>query len=165
LPDPGPVFWNDLNYRIMTQVRRNRSEKKEAPWYQKLWISPFGWPGYAWATALVLMLLTPVVVYHIQFQGQKTTSVQEVKWETGSMPLAVAVESLSEKESNHLAQKVAARMGKDLPGPSALLMDDDLKWDLTRSLEGLTKKELEALIKKMEPGGSAGYKEEGEYVC
>ena len=25
--------------------------------------------------------------------------------------------------------------------------------------------ELEALIKKMEPGGSAGYREEEEYVC
>lgn len=170
LPDPGPVFWNDLSSRIMTQVRLFRPEGKEAPWYKKVWINPFGWPGYAWATALILMLLTPVAIYNIHVQGNKTPSVQEIKgqemkWETGSMPLSAAVESLSDKESVRLAKRVVARMGKDLPGPTRLLMDDGMHWDVSRSLEGLNNQELEALIKKMEPGGSAGYREEEEYVC
>ena len=56
-------------------------------------------------------------------------------------------------------------MGKDLPGHTRFLLDDGLHWDVSRSLEGLNNRELEVLIKKMEPGGSAGNKEEGEYVC
>ena len=170
LPDPGPIFWNDLSSRIMTQVRLYRPEEKEAPWYKKVWINPFGWPGYAWATALILMLLTPVAIYNIHVQGTKTPSVQEIKgqemkWETGSNPLSAAVESLSDQESVGLAKRVVARMGKDLPGPTRLLRDEELHWDVSRSLEGLNNQELEALIKKMEPGGSAGYREEEEYVC
>ncbi len=77
----------------MTQVRLYRTEEKEAPWYKKVWINPFGWPGYAWATALILMLLTPVAIYNIQVQGNKKPSIQEIKgpetkWETGSLTLS-----------------------------------------------------------------------------
>jgi hypothetical protein len=170
LPDPGPVFWNQLNSRIMTQVRLSRPEGREAPWYKKFWINPFGWPGYAWATALLLMLLTPVVIYHINYHGNNTPSIQgskdqEIKWETGSFPLSVAVENLSDNESIRLANKVVARMGKDLPGSPRLLIDNEMHWDVSRTLEGLNKTEIETLIKKMEPGDSAGYKGEEEYVC
>ena len=172
LPDPGPLFWNHLNSRIMTQVRLSRPEEKEIPWYKKVWGNPFGWPGYAWATALILILLTPVVIYNIQVQSHKTSSVlekevqgQEIRWDTASLPFYALFESLSERESAHLAKRMAARMGKDLPGPSPWLMEDDLQWDISRSLEGLNKQELDALIKKMEPGGSAGYKEEEKNVC
>ena len=170
LPDPGQLFWNDLSSRIMSQVRLSRPEEKEEPWYKKIWLNTFGWPGYAWATALILMLLTPVAIYNMQVQGNKKLSIQEIKspetkWETGLLPLSAAVESLSDNESVRLAKRVVARMGKDLPGPSRLVMDDELYWDVSRSLEGLDSRELEVLIKKMEPGGSAGYKEEGEYVC
>jgi hypothetical protein len=170
LPDPEPGFWNGLSSRIMTQVRLNQQEEKEDPWYKKVWISPFGWPGYVWATALLLMLLTPVAIYNIHDLGNKTPSIQEtkgpeVKWETGSLTLSGAVESLSDNESVRLAKRVMARMGKDLSGPTRLVMDDELHWDVSPSLEGLNNRELEILIKRMKPGDSAGYKEEREYVC
>jgi predicted anti-sigma-YlaC factor YlaD len=170
LPDPGPAFWNELNSRILTQVRLARSEGDEDPWYKKFRIKPFGRAGYAWATALLLMLLTPVLLYNITFQGNHRPSIQENidqenKWETRPLPLPVVVENLSDTESVHLAKRVMARMGKDWPSSTGLLMNEDLHWDIFRSLEGLNKQELEALINKIGPGGSAGNKEEGEYVC
>ena len=171
LTDPGPDFWDGLNSRIMSQIRHSRSEVLEDPWYKKIWRNPFTWPGYAWATALVLMLLTPVTIYTIHMQGLKAPSVQEIKgleskWETGLAPLSVSIESLSTKESERLAKKVVARLGKDLSGPTRLSMEDETHWDISRSLEGLNNDELEALIKKMQPGGgSAGLKEEGDYAC
>lgn len=172
LPDPGPAFWNGLSSRIMSQVRLSLPENKEDPWYKKVWLNPFGWPGYAWATALILLLLTPVVIYNIQVQGYKAPSVLErevkdhvIKWETESMPLSAVVETLSDRESVHLAKRVVARMGQDLPDPTRLLKDDEMHWDISRSLEGLNDQELEALIKKMKPGGSAGFREEEKYVC
>ncbi len=170
LPDPGPGFWNGLSSRIMTQVRLYRPEEKEEPWYKKVRINPFGWPGYAWATALILMLLTPVVIYNMHVQDNSRPSIQEIKgpemkWDTGSLTFSVPVESLSDNESVRLAKKVVARMGKDLPGPTRLVMDDELHWDVSGSLEGLNNRELEVLIKKMEPGDSAVYKEEGGNVC
>jgi hypothetical protein len=169
LPDPGSVFWDNLSSRIMTQVRLYRPEEKKAPWYKKFWIDPFGWPGYAWATALILMLLTPVVIYNINFDGNKVLSIQEnkdqeIRGVTSFMPLSVVVENLSDQESVRLAKRVMARMGKDLLSPTRL-SDDDLYWDVSRSLDRLNQQELDALIHKMEPGGSAGYKEEEEYVC
>jgi hypothetical protein len=170
LPDPGPVFWNQLDSRIMTQVRLSRPEGKEDPWYKKLWINPFGWSGYAWATALLLLLLTPVVIYNISFQGKNRLLIQEnkdqeFKWETGTLPLSVVVENLSDIESVRLANKVVARMGKDLPGSTRLLIDNEMHWDVSRTLEGLNKTEIETLIKKMEPGDSVGYMGDGGYVC
>jgi hypothetical protein len=170
LTDPGSVFWDDLSSRIMTQVRLLGPEEKEEPWYKKIWKNPFGWPGYAWATALILMLLTPLAIYNIHDQGNKIPTIQEsngheIKWEIGSLPLSAVVESLSDNESVRLAKRVVTRMGKDLPGPTRLVMDDELHWDVSRFLEGLNIRELEVLIKKMEPGGSAGYKEGEEYVC
>ncbi|MBI4768296.1 MAG: zf-HC2 domain-containing protein [Deltaproteobacteria bacterium] len=170
LPDPGTLFWNDLSSRIMAQVPLDRSQEKEPPWYKKLWVNPFGWPGYAWATALLLILLTPVVIYNINVLGPKSPSDQEIRglemmWGSESIPLTAVVETLSDKESVNLAKRVVARMGKDLPSPTRLLMDDELHWDVFQSLEGLTTQELEALIKKMGPGGSAGYRKEEENVC
>jgi hypothetical protein len=170
LPDPGPSFWDGLSSRIMTQVRLYRPEEKEEPWYKKVWINPFGWPGYSWATALILMLLTPVVIYNMHVQDNSRPSIQEtkgpeMKWDTGSLTFSAPVESLSDNESVRLAKRMVARMGKDLPSPTRLVMDDELHWDVSRSLEGLNHKEIEALINKMESGGSAGYGEGEEYVC
>ena len=93
LPDPGPGFWNGLSSRVMTQVRLYRTEEKEDPWYKKVWINPFGWPGYAWATALILMLLTPVAIYNMQVQGNNPPSIQQIKspetkWDTGALALS-----------------------------------------------------------------------------
>ena len=170
LTDPGPVFWDALSSRIMTRVRLLGPEEKEGPWYKKIWKNPFGWPGYAWATALILMLLTPLAIYNIQDQGNKIALIpeinsHEIKWETESLPLSAAVESLSDKESLLLAKRLVVRLGKDLSGPTRLVTDDELHWDVAGSLEGLNVRELEVLIKKMEPGGSAGYKGGEEYVC
>ena len=170
LPDPGPDFWQGLSSRTMAQARLSQPEFPETHWYKKVWSSPFGWPGYAWATVLILMLSAPVAIYTIHFQGLKAPSVQEIKgpeskWEPGLEPLSAAVESLSDKESVRLANRVVAKMGKDLPSPTRLSVEDEMHWDISRSIEGLNKEELEALIKKMQPGGSAGLKEEEDYVC
>ena len=170
LADPGPAFWQGLNSRVIAQVRLSRPEFKETPWYRKVWSSPFWWPGYAWATALILILLTPVAIYTIHIQGHNVPSVLEIqdqvpKWETGSEPLSMAVESLSDKDAVRLAKRVVVRMGKDLPGPTRLLMQDETHWDISRSTEGLNNEELEVLIKKMETGRSGGMKEEEDYVC
>jgi hypothetical protein len=170
LPDPGPAFWNELNSRILTQVRLSRPDGYKDPWHTKIRIKPFGWQGYAWATALLLMLLTPVALYNITSHGNRSLSIQENidqenQWETRTLPLPVVVENLSDTESARLVKRVTARMGKDLPSSTGLLMNDDLHWDISLSLEGLNGQEMEALINKMGPGGSAGYKEEGEYVC
>ncbi len=142
LSDPGPAFWNNLSSRIMTQVRLYRPKEKEAPWYKKVWTNPFGWPGYAWATALILMLLTPVAIYNIHFQGKKAPSALEMEikggepqWETGPLPLSVAVDSLSDNESVRLAKRVIARLGKDLTAPTLLPINDEVHWDISRSLE------------------------------
>lgn len=170
LPDPGPAFWDSLSSKIMAQVRLSPPEREETPWYKKLWINPFGWPGYAWATVLVLILLTPVIIYNIHMQGTKSPSIQalngqEVRWDVGSMALSSAEETLSEKESVNLAKRVVARMGKDLSSTARLALDEETHWDVSLSLDGLNTQELEALIKKMGPGGSAGYREEVKYVC
>jgi len=170
LTDPGPDFWQGLSLRTMAQVRLSRPEFQETPWYKKVWRNPFEWPGYAWATALILILLTPVAIYTIHIQGHNVSSVLEIqdqasKWETGSEPLSMAVESLSDKDAVRLAKRVVARMGKDLPGPTRLLMQDETHWDISRSTEGLNNEELEVLIKKMEPGRSGSMKEEEDYVC
>jgi hypothetical protein len=170
LADPGPAFWQGLSSRVMTQVNLSRPEFQETPWTKKVWSNPFTWPGYAWATALILILLTPVAIYTIHFQGYKAPSIQEIKGQelkldTGFEPLSVAVESLSDHESVQLGKKVVARMGKDLPEPARLSVEDEMHWDISRSLEGLNKEELEALIKKMETGKSVGIKEEEDDVC
>jgi hypothetical protein len=170
LADPGPDFWQGLSSRTMAQVRLSRPKFQETPWYKKIWRNPFEWPGYAWATALILILLTPVAIYTIHIQGHSAPSVLEIqdqvsKWETGSEPLSMAVESLSDKAAVRLAKRVVARMGKDLPGPTRLLMQEETHWDISRSTEGLNNEELEVLIKKMETDRSGGMKEEEDYVC
>lgn len=170
LADPGPAFWQGLNSRVMAQVRLSKPEFQETPWYKKIWRNLFEWPGYAWATALILILLTPVAIYTIHIQAHNATSGLEIqdqaaKWETGSEPLSMAVESLSDKDAVRLAKRVVARMGEDLPGPTRLLMQNETYWDISRSTEGLNNEELEVLIKKMETGRSGGMKEEEDYDC
>ena len=58
-----------------------------------------------------------------------------------------------------------SRMGKDLSSTARMALDEETHWDVSLSLEGLNTQELEALIKKMGPGGSASYREEEKYVC
>jgi len=167
ISDPGPGFWNGLSSRIMTSVRLIRPEPVKVPWYKKVWEYPFGWPGYAWATALILILLTPVAFYTMK--SYKTPSFQEIqgnelKWETGFESLPSAIESLSAKESTRLGKRIVAQMGKELKGHGYLLVEDELHWDVSPSLEGLTVQELDALIKRIKSGKSAGFWEGQYYV-
>ncbi len=169
LPEPGEGFWNRLSSRIMHQVRLTRPEPVRIPWTKKIWGNPFGWPGYAWATALIFILLTPVVIYTIHFKNHPPPLVQELlgnewRWEMGLEAVPPVFDTLSPKESIRLGKRIVARMGRDFSGLSPLAAEDELSWDVSRSLEGLDKEELNLLIKKIQTGGSAGFKEEGRYV-
>ncbi|MEW6187589.1 MAG: hypothetical protein AB1585_17810 [Thermodesulfobacteriota bacterium] len=170
--DPGPVFWEKMSARIMRKTRQREVEVTEAPWYLKIFRNPFGWPGYAWAAALILILLVPIVFFNINNQefsqsteqplsGREENKFYEMKFE----PLSAMVDSLSDKESARLAGKVVARLGKELSDPPPLLTEEETHWDITRSTERLTEKELEVLIEKMEPDKSAEHKEEETNAC
>jgi hypothetical protein len=169
LPEQGPEFWKGLSSRIMTQARQARSEPVRIPWTKKIWGYPFGWSGYAWATAMILLLLTPVLLYTIHFNNQPQPPVQELlapdlRWEMGMESYPGILEALSPKESNRLGKKIVARLGSDLPIQTPLMVEDELQGDLSPSLESLDKEELDFLIKKIQTGGSAGLKEEETYV-
>lgn len=170
MPDPGPDFWKGLNSRIMAQVRPGRPNPEKIPWHKRVWGNPFVWPGYAWSTALILILLTPAVIYTIHFRGYKPTAVQgtletELKWEMGLESYSTAVESLSAQESIRLGKRLTARLAKDLTQQTHGLIEDDLQWDVSSALEGLSQQELDLLIKRTQPGGSAGFKEGMSYVA
>ncbi|MBI5603993.1 MAG: hypothetical protein HY879_11615 [Deltaproteobacteria bacterium] len=169
LPDPGPDFWKGLNSRIMAQVGLSRPHSLKVPWYKKIGSNPFTWPGYAWVTALILILLTPWAIYTIPFKGQPSTLVQEfpeneLKWELGFESVPAAVDSLSARESVRLGERIVARMGKDLTGKPPLSTEDELQWDVSPSLEGLNNEQLDTLFKKMKTGGFPGFKEEEKHV-
>ncbi len=164
LPDPGLDFWKGLSSRVMAQVPPNRSDSIRVPWYKKVWGSPFVWPGYAWVTALILILLTPAAIYTVHFGGYKQTAIQEtleteLKWEMGLESYSAAIESLSAKESIRLGERLTARLAKDLPQQTHGLIEDDLQWDISPALENLNTKELDALIKKTQSDGSVGFEE------
>ncbi len=170
MTDPGPDFWKGLNSHIMAQVRPGRINPEKTPWYRRVWVNPFGWPGYAWATALILIFLTPAFIYTIHFRGFKQTAVletleTELKWETGLESYSAAVESLSSQESIRLGEKITARLAKDLPQQTHGLIEDDLQWDVSSVLEGLSRQELDLLIKRTRPGDSAGFEEGRRYVA
>jgi hypothetical protein len=169
LPDPGPEFWKGMSSRIMTQVRQIRPEPVRIPWTKKIWGYPFGWPGHAWATALILILLTPVIIYTTHYKNQPQPPVQELvandwRWEMGIEAFSPALETLSSKESIRLGKRLISRLSGDLPKQTQLTAEDELQGDISHSLEGLDKEDLDLLIKKMQTGGSAGLKEEGRYV-
>jgi hypothetical protein len=169
LPDPGPEFWNGLNSRVMAQVRLSRSGSMKVPWYKKVWGNPFGWPGYAWVTALILILLTPAVIYNNYYRGYKPSVAQESvenegNWVTSTGSSMLALESLSPQEATRLEETITSEMAKDLPGQTHGLMEDDLQWNVSPVLENLTLQELDALLKKIRPSGSAGFKGGVSYV-
>jgi hypothetical protein len=156
----------------MRQVRQVEAEAAEVPWYLKIFRNPFGWPGYAWAASLILILFVPIVLYTInnqdlsQLKGQSVSGGEEPKYfEMSFEPLSTLVDSLSEKESVRLAGKVVARLGKGLSDPRPFLSEEESHWDISRSTEGLDEEELEALIKKMEPGNSTVFKEGETNAC
>jgi hypothetical protein len=153
----------------MAQVGPSRSYPREIPWFKKIWGTPFQWPGYAWVTALILILLTPLAIYTIHDRGQTTPQSQglsgnELRWEMGFETLPSTFESLSARESDRLGKKIVAQIGNDLSGQTSVPVEEELQWDFSRTLEGLNSKELDALIKKLQTGGATGFNEEGNYV-
>jgi hypothetical protein len=170
LPDPGEAFWKGITNQVMSEVRQVRTEPRRIPWFSKIWGHPFGWPGYAWATAVLLILLTPVVIYTIH--SNKPLQTPNLEWslsdwtgERGGESLATILETLSLKESSRLEKKVVAQLGKDLPNQTFLRTDDEPFGDLSLSLDRLNKEELELLIDKLQTGRSVGFKEEGRYAA
>lgn len=169
LPDPDPEFWKGLNARIIAQVPVRSPVAEKPSWTRRIWEMPFLSPGYAWATALILILLTPIVFYTMQYggptsSGRPESAREEVGWEINYDSLSVSIESLNSWESSRLREKVVARMGKDLPTQIQIWSEDDFQGDISPALEGLNKKELEALEKKLQTGGPAGFKEEYSHV-
>lgn len=169
LPEPRPEFWNGLSRQIMAQVGPCRPEPREIPWFKKIWGAPFGWPGYAWVTAVILVLLTPLAIYTIQDRSQAPPSPQgfsgnELRWELGLESFPSVFETLSPGESARLGERLVARIGQDLSRPRSLAVEEDYSWDFSRSLEGLNGQEMDGLIEKLQPGGSAGFNEVKHYV-
>lgn len=169
LPEPKPEFWNGLSRQIMAQVGPRRPEPREIPWFKKIWGVPFGWPGYAWVTAVLLILLTPLAIYTIQDRSQVPPSPQgfsgnELRWELGLETFPSVFESLSPGESARLGERLVARIGRDLSRPTSLAVEEELQWEFSRPLEGLNDQELDGLIEKLQPGGSAGFNEVKHYV-
>jgi hypothetical protein len=169
LPDPGAEFWEKMRSGVMSQVRQTRPEPVKIPWTKRIWGAPFGWPGYAWATALMLILLTPVLIYTIHFNNPVPSTRQEIPandWggEGGMESSPSILETLSPKESIHLGKKMMARLAGDWPRQTPLTVEDELHGDISPSLEGLDKDELEILIRKMQPAGATGLWEDRGYV-
>ena len=164
LPERDPAFWKGMSARIMTEVRSQPPKPVKEPWYRKIWEAPFQWPGYAWATAVLLFVLTPLAIYTIQDKGKTAypgmeISVSQLRGEFGFEPYISTLESFSAQEADRLGKKVVARLGKELID-NTIQVDEDLGGDLPVSLDNLSPKELDSLIQKLQTGGAARSKEE-----
>jgi hypothetical protein len=114
--------------------------------------------------------LTPVYIYTIHFKNPPRPpgvegALSDWPGERGGESLATILETLSLKESSRLEKKVVAQLGKDLPNQTFLRTNDEPFGDLSLSLDGLNKEELELLIDKLQTGRSVGFKEEGRYAA
>jgi hypothetical protein len=164
LPDREPAFWKGMSNLIMAEVRHIPGKVETVPWYRKIWGTPFQWPGYAWATALLLFILTPLAIYTIQDRGKTPypgmeMAVSQLRGEFGFEPYLSALESFSAKEADRLGTKVLARLEKELAGSSSRV-EEELSGDLPRSMENLNPKELDALFQKLQTRGALSSKEE-----
>jgi hypothetical protein len=170
LPEREPEFWTGLNTRIMSQVRRIPSVPERIPWYRQIWGTPFQWPGYAWVTALLLFILTPLAIYNIQYTGKTSSpdseiTLNEQRGELWFEALPSALEPLTVKESERLAKKVVTRLGKELSEEGVFVAEEELRWDVSPVLEGLNQKELDILIRKLQSGETVGSKKGESYVA
>jgi hypothetical protein len=170
LPEPEAPVWPDLSRRIMAEVRRTASKQDQIPWYRRIWGTPFGWPGYAWVTALLLLVLTPVIIYNMQNGGKIASPgsefiLSELRGEGTLEPLSSALESLSDSEAGRLEKKVVARISKEISEEDPAGSEEDLRWDVSNGLESLSAKELEILMKKLQTRESVGVKEERNNVA
>jgi Putative zinc-finger len=151
LPDPGEAFWNRMRSSIMTQI--SGVPARPVPWYNRIWAASFQWPGYAWATALLLLVLAPVLLYTIypgkNFITLSDSRLAEWYFEGGTEPFLSRLEGLSNQESEHLGKKVVAILAGEIKTSLPRGEEEDWSWDTARSLETLNEKELEAVANKL----------------
>jgi hypothetical protein len=153
LPDHEPAFWKGMSNQIMAEVRQASRSQERVPWYRKIWGSPFQWPGYAWATALILFILTPLAIYTIQGKGKTPypiieISISQLRGEFGFEPYVASLETFSAKEADRLGEKVMDRLGKELANSSARV-DEPTGEDLLNSLENLNQQEMDTLFQRL----------------
>jgi len=151
LPDPGEVFWNRMRSSIMTQI--SEVPARPVPWYKWIWAAPFQWPGYAWATALLLLVLVPVMLYTL-YPGKNFTAIPDsrladLNFEGGTEPFPSRMESLSNQESERLGKRVVAVLASEMKNNSPRGEEEDWSWDAAGSLETLNEQELDAVAKKL----------------
>jgi hypothetical protein len=163
LPEGEPAFWKGQSNQIMAEVRHASARQEGVPWYRKIWAGPFQWPGYAWATALLLFILTPLAVYTIQ--GKNKTpypvieiTVSQLRGEFGFEPYVASLETFTVKEADRLGEKVTARLEKELTDSPARV-EEPTGEDLLNSLENLNQLEMDTLIQRMKSHGVMGSKE------
>jgi hypothetical protein len=158
LPDPGEVFWDRMRGAIMGRLAETPA--RPLPWYKRDWVAPFQWPGYAWATALLLLVLVPLLLY-TRYSGQDAAPlpaamVAEWNLETGSDPMFSGLEGLSQRESERLGKKVVTLLAGEVTKNPAPAEEDDWSWDAAGSLESLNEQEMEAVAKKLKTRYAAG---------
>jgi hypothetical protein len=164
LPEREPAFWKGMSTRIMAEVRYPSPRLERVPWYRKIWGAPFQWPGYAWATALILFILTPLAIYTIQGKGKTPylgveTTVSQLRGEFGFEPYVSSLESFSPREADRLGEKVLSRLANGLVDTS-MGIEESLGEDLPNSLENLNQREMDTLIQRLQTQGVVGSKEE-----
>jgi hypothetical protein len=154
IKDPGPEFWDGLQAAIMHRIAQNRPAPSEAPWYKKVWEIPFQWPGSAWATALILLAIAPVLFYAVypgsgRLTSGRETVLSELRPDGGPESLTTEVQVLTAQESAQLEKRLVARLAREWMGQAAPRREENWSWDEAGSLEQLNQNELEAVAKKL----------------
>lgn len=154
LKDPGPEVWDGLQAAIMHRIAQNRPTPSEAPWYKKVWEIPFQWPDTAWATALILLAITPVLFYAVYpgidgLPPGREAVLTELRPDGGPESLTTEVQVLTAQESARLEKRLVARLAREWMGQAGPRREEDWSWDEAGSLEQLNQNELEAVAKKL----------------
>lgn len=93
-------------------------------------------------------------------------AMEEPYGATPPEPLPTVLAALTEKESIRLAKRMSTHLSGFISEETAPgIFEEKGHWDLHRSLQGLKEEELNTLVEKLDPGNSAGLKEERPYVC
>lgn len=167
LPDPGPEFWNRMSTRIMAEVRRQEASPK--PWYKKPWLSPLGWPVYAGAPALALLVLA--VVWFARGPAPEPVLLNRDTVPRAEMVLDETLDSvvdpiysLTPGQTKTLGRKVVAGLARDIRTRNESPVEAMVDWDLNNNLDGLTTEELEKMAKKLQTVSPTGNGEGVKHV-
>jgi hypothetical protein len=157
-PDPGEAVWNRMRSSVMAQI--SELPARPLPWIVRIWAAPFQWPGYAWATALLLLIMVPVLLY-TAYPGKNIVPfteamMAELTFEAGPDPLFLRLESLSGQESERLGKRAVAVLAGEVKNSLPVREGDDWSWDSASGLETLNEGELEAMDKKLKTRYPAG---------